>query len=166
MNSIAQMTAPILAAAVIGVSGAAAEGESMDIVDTAVSAGSFSTLAAALGAGGLIDTLKGPGPFTVLAPTDDAFAALPAGTVESLLKPENKDQLVSILTYHVIPGNLSLQQLSRKDGMATVNGETVSLSLTPERNLKVDDAFVINADIAASNGVIHVIDGVLIPDGE
>ena len=132
-----------------------------DIVDTAIEAGSFTTLVAAVQAAGLVDTLKGEGPFTVFAPTDDAFAALPAGTVEDLLKPENKDKLVSILTYHVVPGKVMSTDLS--DGMkaATVQGGEVTIMT--EGGVKVDNANVVSADIEASNGVIHVIDAVIMP---
>jgi uncharacterized surface protein with fasciclin (FAS1) repeats len=133
-----------------------------DIVDTAVAAGSFKTLAAALTAAGLVDTLKGPGPFTVFAPTDDAFAKLPAGTVENLLKPENKAQLTAILTYHVLPGKVPAsavvgKQLSPK----TVNGAT--LNVNGMNGVMVNNAKVVQADVMASNGVIHVIDTVLLP---
>ncbi len=133
-----------------------------DIVDTAVAAGSFNTLVAAVGAAGLVDTLKSPGPFTVFAPTDAAFAALPAGTVETLLKPENKDKLTAILTYHVIPGKVMAADLAGKRiNVATVNGETVHVDGT--NGVKVDKANVVSADVMASNGVIHVIDSVLLP---
>jgi len=133
-----------------------------DIVDVAVSAGSFETLVAAVGAAGLVDTLKSPGPFTVFAPTDAAFAALPAGTVESLLLPENKDKLTAILTYHVIPGKVMAADLAGKRiNVATVNGETVHVDGT--NGVRVDKANVISADVGASNGVIHVIDSVLLP---
>ncbi len=132
-----------------------------DIVDTAVDAGSFGTLVAAVQAAGLVDTLKGEGPFTVFAPTDDAFAALPEGTVEDLLKPENKDKLTAILTYHVVSGKVMSTDLS--DGMtaATVQGEEVTIKT--EGGVMVNDANVTSADIEASNGVIHVIDSVLMP---
>jgi uncharacterized surface protein with fasciclin (FAS1) repeats len=132
-----------------------------DIVDTAVAAGSFKTLAAALGAAGLVDTLKGAGPFTVFAPTDDAFAALPAGTVDDLLKPENKDKLTAILTYHVVPGKVMSGDLT--DGMKakTVNGAEVTIKT--EGGVMVNDAKVTTADIEATNGVIHVIDKVILP---
>ena len=133
-----------------------------DIVDTAVSAGSFNTLVAAVQAAGLVDTLKSPGPFTVFAPTDEAFAKLPAGTVETLLKPENKDQLVAILTYHVLPGKVMSQDIAGKTlAPATVQGSTVDINAT--NGVKVDNATVIAADIGASNGVIHVIDTVILP---
>ncbi len=140
---------------------ACADGHSKDIVDTAVGAGSFTTLVAAVQAAGLVDTLKGDGPFTVFAPTDDAFAALPDGTVETLLKPENKDQLVSILTYHVVPGKVMAADLS--DGMmaTTVQGSDVTIGTSG--GVTVDGANVVQADIAASNGVIHVIDQVILP---
>lgn len=133
-----------------------------DIVDTAVSAGSFNTLVAAVQAAGLVDTLKGPGPFTVFAPTDAAFAALPAGTVEDLLKPENRDKLTSILTYHVVPGKvLSGDLAGQMLSAATVQGQSVDINGTA--GVTVDNANVVSADILTSNGVIHVIDTVLIP---
>lgn len=134
-----------------------------DIVDTAVSAGDFTTLVAAVQAAGLVETLRSPGPFTVFAPTDAAFAKLPAGTVESLLKPENKDQLVAVLTYHVVPGKvMSSDLLGKKLAVKTVQGSTVDIDATGDA-VKVDAAKVIAADIAASNGVIHVIDQVILP---
>jgi uncharacterized surface protein with fasciclin (FAS1) repeats len=132
-----------------------------DIVDTAVGAGSFTTLVAAVEAAGLVETLKGEGPFTVFAPTDDAFAALPAGTVEELLKPENKDQLTAILTYHVVPGKVMSGDLSNGMTAATVQGGEVTIMT--EGGVKVNDANVTTADIEASNGVIHVIDKVIMP---
>jgi uncharacterized surface protein with fasciclin (FAS1) repeats len=134
-----------------------------DIVDTAVAAGQFKTLAAALSAAGLVPTLKGPGPFTVFAPTDAAFAKLPAGTVEGLLKPENKAKLVSILTYHVVAGKVMSAGLAGKVTEAkTVEGTTVKIDAT-KGGVTVNGAKVVKADIAATNGVIHVIDTVLIP---
>lgn len=138
-----------------------ADGHSKDIVDTAVAAGSFGTLVAAVQAAGLVDTLKGEGPFTVFAPTDEAFSALPEGTVETLLKPENKDQLTAILTYHVVAGKVMSGDLS--DGMmaATVQGGEVTIKT--EGGVMVNDANVTAADIEASNGVIHVIDKVIMP---
>jgi len=133
-----------------------------DIVDTAVSAGSFNTLVAAVQAAGLVDTLKGPGPFTVFAPTDAAFAALPAGTVENLLMPQNIDQLRAVLTYHVVPGKVTSDQLVGQRVMAqTVQGSTVDIDATA--GVMVDKASVTQADILTSNGVIHVIDSVLLP---
>lgn len=134
-----------------------------DIVDTAVAAGSFKTLTAALGAAGLVDTLKGTGPFTVFAPTDAAFAKLPAGTVESLLKPENKDKLVSILTYHVLPGKVLSKDIKGKSlSPATVQGSTVLVN-AKKSTVMVGNAKVTKVDIMATNGVIHVIDTVLMP---
>jgi uncharacterized surface protein with fasciclin (FAS1) repeats len=140
---------------------ALADGHSKDIVDTAVANGSFNTLAAALTAAGLVETLKGEGPFTVFAPTDAAFAALPAGTVEDLLKPENKDKLVSILTYHVVPGAVMSTDLTEGMMAATVQGAEVTITL--EGGPKVNGAVISMPDVAASNGVIHVIDSVILP---
>ena len=134
---------------------------SKDIVDTASDAGSFATLLAAAEAAGLVDTLKGDGPFTVLAPTDAAFAELPDGTVETLLMPENKDQLVAILTYHVVPGKVMSTDLQDDMEAATVQGTTVMIDL--DNGVMVDEATVIQADIETSNGVIHVIDKVITP---
>ncbi|MBX3697902.1 MAG: fasciclin domain-containing protein [Dokdonella sp.] len=131
-----------------------------DIVDTAVAAGSFKTLATALEAAGLVDTLKGPGPFTVFAPTDAAFAKLPAGTVEGLLK--DKPKLTAILTYHVVPGNVKAADVVKLDSAKTVNGQSVAIKVV-DGKVMVDNATVTTADIEASNGVIHVIDTVLLP---
>ena len=134
-----------------------------DIVDTAVKAGQFNTLAAALKAGDLIVVLKGTGPFTVFAPTDEAFKKLPPGTVENLLKPENKAQLVKILTYHVVPGKVMSPALAgKKTDAKTVQGEMVMVDATMG-GVTVNGAKVVTADIAADNGVIHAIDTVLIP---
>jgi len=133
-----------------------------DIVDIASSNADFSTLVAAVSAAGLVDTLKGDGPFTVFAPTNAAFAALPAGTVESLLKPENKDKLIAILTYHVVPGAVTSAQLAgQRQDVATVNGQTVHID--GRSGVKVNRSNVISADIIAANGVIHAIDAVLLP---
>lgn len=134
-----------------------------DIVDTAVAAGSFNTLVAAVQAADLVGVLKSDGPFTVFAPTDAAFAALPAGTVETLLKPENKDQLVAVLTYHVVPGAVkSGDLLGKKLDVKTVQGTTVAIDAT--KGVTVDGASVVTADIMATNGVIHVIDRVILPN--
>lgn len=136
-----------------------------DIVDTAVSAGQFKTLVAAVQAAGLVDTLKGAGPFTVFAPTDEAFAKLPAGTVESLLKPENKAKLAAILTYHVIPGKVMAADIAgKKLSVATVQGGKINVDAM--KGVMINDANVVSADIAASNGVIHVIDKVILPPQE
>ena len=133
-----------------------------DIVDVAVSAGQFGTLAAALEAADLVSTLKSDGPFTVFAPTDEAFAKLPAGTVEHLLKPENRDQLTAILTYHVVPGKVTAAEVVELDSATTVNGADIKIR-TNDEVVSVNDARVIATDIGASNGVIHIIDTVILP---
>ncbi|MFV1497221.1 fasciclin domain-containing protein [Phaeobacter sp. JH20_02] len=138
-----------------------AGGHAKDIVDTAAGAGDFSTLIAAVEAAGLVDTLKGNGPFTVFAPTDAAFAALPEGTVEELLKPENKDKLIEILTYHVVPGKVMSGDLVDDMKAATVQGSEITIDL--DSGVMVDEAKVVTADIEAENGVIHVIDTVIMP---
>jgi uncharacterized surface protein with fasciclin (FAS1) repeats len=135
---------------------------SQDIVDTAVAAGSFKTLVAALKAAGLVDTLKGKGPFTVFAPSDDAFAKLPAGTVDELLKPENKQKLIAILSYHVVAGKVTAAQAMKLSSAKTVNGQSLTIS-TDGGTVKINDATVTKADVMCSNGVIHVIDTVLMP---
>ena len=146
-----------------GMSQDAAQQTQGDIVDTAVSAGKFNTLVAAVQAADLVDVLKSDGPFTVFAPTDEAFAALPAGTVESLLLPENKDQLVSILTYHVVPGAVMAKDVMNKQTSATtVEGSAVRINAL-QGGVKVEGANVVTADIVADNGVIHVIDKVILP---
>jgi len=152
-------------AAVVLVAGSSVKAQApKDIVDTAVAAGSFKTLAAALQAAGLIETLKGAGPFTVFAPTDEAFAKLPAGTVENLLKPENKAQLAAILTYHVVPGNVLAAQVVTMNGadVKTVNGQTVKIGVMGGK-VTVNGANVVTTDVKATNGVIHVIDTVILP---
>jgi uncharacterized surface protein with fasciclin (FAS1) repeats len=133
----------------------------MNIVETAVGAGSFTTLVAAVEAAGLVETLSGEGPFTVFAPTDEAFAALPEGTVESLLMPENRDQLVAVLTYHVVPGAVMSTDLS--DGMTATTVQGADITIDLDNGVMVNDATVTTADIEASNGVIHVIDSVILP---
>lgn len=133
-----------------------------DIVDTAVGAGSFKTLVAAVKAAGLVETLKGEGPFTVFAPTDEAFAKLPAGTVESLLKPENKDKLVAILTYHVVPGKVKAADVVKLTEAKTVQGSSAKIKVD-NGTVMVDGAKVVKTDIETSNGVIHVIDAVILP---
>jgi len=140
----------------------AAVGQNQDIVDTAVAAGSFKTLTAALKAAGLVETLKGKGPFTVFAPTDEAFAKLPAGTVESLLKPENKQKLVAVLTYHVVSGSVMAADVVKLKDAKTVNGQSVKIGVSGG-NVMVDNAHVVKTDIKTSNGVIHVIDTVMMP---
>lgn len=133
-----------------------------DIVDTAVAAGNFNTLATALQAAGLADTLKGNGPFTVFAPTDEAFGKLPPGTVESLLKPENKEKLKAILLYHVVSGDVTAAQVAQLTSAKTINGQNLKLKVD-DGTVMVNDAKVVKADVLASNGVIHVIDTVLLP---
>jgi uncharacterized surface protein with fasciclin (FAS1) repeats len=140
--------------------GAADHHEKKDIVDTAVAAGNFKTLAAALEAAGLIETLKGKGPFTVFAPTDEAFAKLPAGTVEALLK--DKEKLTKILLYHVVSGNVMAKDVVKLKSAKTVEGSSVKINVNGGK-VMVDNANVIKTDIATSNGVIHVIDAVIIP---
>ena len=135
-----------------------------NIVDTAVAAGSFTTLAKALVAADLVATLKGPGPFTVFAPTDEAFAKLPAGTLETLLKPENKDKLRRILTYHVVAGDVRSTDVVKLQSAQAVSGDTMTVKVR-DGKVHVDDATVVKTDIRASNGVIHVIDAVILPKG-
>jgi len=142
--------------------GGSLHAQGKDIVDTAVAAGQFKTLAAALKAAGLIDTLKGPGPFTVFAPTDEAFAKLPKGTVEELLKPENKAKLTAILTYHVVPGKVMAADVVKVTEAKTVQGQAIKVNAMGGK-VMVDSANVVKADITATNGVIHVIDNVLMP---
>lgn len=152
-----------LLALTLSTTGLAAQGAaSRDIVDTAVANGSFTTLATALKVAGLVETLKGQGPFTVFAPTDAAFAKLPAGTVESLLKPENKDKLRRVLTYHVVAGKVGAAEVVKMTSAKTVAGDLLTIRASGG-SVEVNDARVITADVAASNGVIHVIDTVLIP---
>ncbi|PZF75577.1 fasciclin domain-containing protein [Aestuariivirga litoralis] len=154
----------LAAAAAIAVSGLAmsAQAFAADVVDTAVAAGNFKTLVAAVQAAGLVDTLKGQGPFTVFAPTDEAFAKLPAGTVDTLLKPENKDKLVAILTYHVVPGKVMAADVAGKELMVkSVQGGEIDIK--GKDGVTVDQAKVIKADIVTDNGVIHVIDAVIMP---
>ncbi|MEM9585347.1 MAG: fasciclin domain-containing protein [Pseudomonadota bacterium] len=148
-------------AASLALAAPALAGMKKDIVDTAADAGSFETLLAAATSAGLVDTLKGDGPFTVFAPTDEAFAALPEGTVESLLLPENKDKLTAILTYHVVAGKVMSTDLTDDMTAETVQGGEITIDL--DNGVMVNDATVVSADVAASNGVIHVIDKVIMP---
>jgi uncharacterized surface protein with fasciclin (FAS1) repeats len=157
------MNAKYIAGALAAMLAAATPAAAADIVETAVSNGSFKTLTAALQAAGLVETLKGNGPYTVFAPTDDAFKKLPAGTVENLLKPENKAQLQKVLTYHVVAGNVMSGDLKGKTTNAkTVEGSAVRVDASGN-TVKVDNATVTQADVKASNGVIHVIDSVIMP---
>jgi len=162
--NIAIMRSVTTAVAAIGlmVGSASVRAADKDIVDTAISAGQFKTLAAALGAADLVGTLKGNGPFTVFAPTDEAFAKLPAGTVENLLKPENKDQLTAILTYHVVPGRVMAADAIKLKQAKTVNGRSFNIKKDGD-SVMVNDAKVTTTDITASNGVIHVINSVILP---
>jgi uncharacterized surface protein with fasciclin (FAS1) repeats len=172
MNKILALPFLLVGLAVVGCSGSdTADPKSgaettapstQDIVDTAVGAGSFKTLAAALQAADLVSTLKGSGPFTVFAPTDEAFAKLPAGTVEDLVKPENKAKLQAILTYHVVAGRVGSDEVVRLSSAQTLEGGELKIS-TDASGVMVNDAKVVQADIGCSNGVIHVIDSVLIP---
>jgi len=152
----------LLMTALLALPMSAAHAGKKDIVDTAVGAGTFTTLVAAVKAAGLVDTLKGDGPFTVFAPTDEAFKKLPAGTVEDLLKPENKAKLAAILTYHVVPGKVMSSDIAgKKADVKTVEGSTVAVDAT--KGVMVDGAKVVQADIETTNGVIHVIDTVILP---
>ncbi len=161
MNTLTRSLFAAVVAAPLALSAVAAK--AADIVDTAVSAGKFETLVAAVKAADLVDTLKDDGPFTVFAPTDEAFAKLPAGTVENLLKPENKDQLIAILTYHVVPGKVMSADIANKQLKAgTVQGSELDINAL-NGGVSVDNAKVIQADIETSNGVIHVIDTVVLP---
>jgi uncharacterized surface protein with fasciclin (FAS1) repeats len=157
MNAVKTITAGAVALAL-----SMSVAKAADIVDTASAAGSFKTLVTAVKAAGLVDTLKGKGPFTVFAPTDEAFAKLPNGTLDNLLKPENKKQLVAILTYHVVPGKVMSKDLAGQKTMAkSVEGSEIAVDAT--NGVKVDNAKVVKADIQASNGVIHAIDAVIMP---
>lgn len=156
-----KLTLPVLLAGAVALT-MASTASAADIVDTAVS-GHFNTLVAAVKAVGLVDALKGPGPFTVFAPTDEAFAKLPAGTLENLLKPENKDKLRNILTYHVVSGKVMAKDVMNLDAAKTLEGGSVKIT-TGDRGVMVNNAHVTKTDIIASNGVIHVIDTVLLPE--
>lgn len=157
---ILTLTALVAASALLGV--ARAESPGKDIVAVASGAGSFNTLVAAVKAAGLVETLQGAGPFTVFAPTDEAFAKLPKGTVENLLKPENKEKLVAILTYHVVPGKVMAADVKTMKAK-TVNGQSLDVKVA-DGAVTVDNAKVVKTDVAASNGVIHVIDTVVMPN--
>ena len=163
MKTLSAIALGVVAAATfIGTAASPVRAQQKDIVDTAVAAGSFNTLAAALQAAGLIETLKGKGPFTVFAPTDAAFAKLPAGTVESLLRPENREKLRRILTYHVVSGAVKSDSVVTMTSAKAVSGDTITIK-TMAGKVMVDNAHVTTTDIITSNGVIHVIDSVIIP---
>ncbi len=164
-NIVRRMMSLLVVAGLVLTASAFTFAQSMDqkdIVDTAVAAGSFKTLAAALQAAGLVDTLKGKGPYTVFAPTDEAFAKLPAGTVDDLLKPENKEKLKAILLYHVVAGKVTSQKVATLHSAKTLNGESVKIEVK-DGKVMINNATVVKADVEASNGVIHVIDTVLLP---
>jgi len=158
-------TMTVLAMTITGSRTTRAAADTKDIVDTAIAAGSFTTLARALTAADLLQTLRGDGPFTVFAPTDEAFAKLPAGTLENLLRPENKAKLQRILTYHVVPGKVMAADVVKLDSAKAVSGDTMMIALK-NGGVTVDEARVVKTDIAASNGVIHVIDAVILPKTE
>ena len=162
LGKIGIYVVPVLAVMIIGLGLSWGADPAKDIVDTAVGAGSFNTLVAAVKAAGLVDTLKGKGPFTVFAPTDDAFKKLPPGTLEDLLKPENKEKLKGILTYHVVAGKVMAKDVVKMKSAKTVNGQSVTISMK-DKDVMVDNAKVVKTDIACSNGVIHVIDTVVLP---
>src|SRR4051812_14723083 len=161
MKTMLTLTSLALATIVAGAAPARAP-QAKDIVDTAVAAGSFSTLAKALTAADLVNTLKGPGPFTVFAPTEAAFPSLPPGNLGNLLKPENKAMLRHVLTYHVVPGSVMATDVVKMTSAKTVSGDTLSIKTSGE-TVMIGKARVVKTDIVASNGVIHVIDTVLLP---
>jgi uncharacterized surface protein with fasciclin (FAS1) repeats len=160
--AFATVAAVVLTVAASGITTVRAE--TRDVVDTAIAAGSFKTLAKALDAAGLVTTLKGVGPFTVFAPTDEAFAKLPDGTLETLLKPENKEKLRRILTYHVVAGKVTASDVVKLQSARAVSGDTITVTVE-DGVVHVDNATVTSADVLASNGVIHVIDSVILPNG-
>ena len=164
MNRFARIASGLAVAAALVAGPASAQMMEEDIVDVAIQNGNFTTLAAALEAAGLIETLKSDGPFTVFAPTDEAFAKLPAGTVEALL--QDKERLTQILTYHVVAGEVTSSQVVNLSEAKTVNGALIQITTTPEGTVKINDATVTAADVQASNGVIHVIDTVILPPSE
>jgi len=160
--AFATVAAVVLTVAASGTT--AVRAETRDVVDTAIAAGSFKTLAKALDAAGLVTTLKGAGPFTVFAPTDEAFAKLPDGTLDTLLKPENKEKLRRILTYHVVAGKVMASDVVKLQSARAVSGDTITVKVE-DGVVHVDNATVTSADVLASNGVIHVIDSVILPKG-
>ena len=162
MRNLAKLGIAAATMIVLSVSTAVAGTAQKDVVDAAVDAGQFTILAKALGAADLVQTLKGPGPFTVFAPTDEAFEKLPAGTLDSLLKPENKDQLRSILTYHVVPGRVMAADVVKLNEAETVNGKRLAVNVDGGA-VMINDAKVTTTDIEASNGIIHVVDSVILP---
>ena len=164
INTIAGALAASLLALSMIAAAAEHKAEAKDIIDLAATNGNFNTLSAALKAAGLVDVMKGKGPFTVFAPTDEAFAKLPKGRVENLLKPENIEQLKAILTYHVVSGKVMAADVVKLDSATTLNGADVSIAVKDE-TVKVNDATVVKTDVVASNGIIHVVDTVILPPG-
>jgi uncharacterized surface protein with fasciclin (FAS1) repeats len=164
MKALALGTLAAVALTVAVSKPASVHAEASNIVETAVAAGSFKTLAKALEAAGLVNTLTSPGPFTVFAPTDEAFAKLPAGTLDSLLKPENRDKLRRVLTYHVVPGKVMAADVVKLQSAKAVSGDSIAVSVQGGV-VRVDAAQVVKTDVQASNGVIHVIDSVILPKG-
>lgn len=162
MKSFKSLIMLMFITALISTNALADKHENKDIVDTAISSGSFNTLVAAIKSADLVETLKGEGPFTVFAPTDEAFAKLPEGTLEDLLKPENKKKLVAILTYHVVSGQVTSDKVVELKEAETVNGQSINIKVE-DGKVMVDNANVVVTDVMASNGVIHVIDTVVIP---
>ena len=162
LNMVRRMQMAAIAA-VVAFNISSSQAQDSDIVDIAINNGSFNTLVAALQAADLVDALKGDGPFTVFAPTDAAFAALPEGTVESLLEPDNKELLVSILTYHVVPGRLLAADVVAETALQTLNGLSVTIEVD-DSGVRIDDANIQATDIEGTNGVIHVIDAVILPE--
>jgi uncharacterized surface protein with fasciclin (FAS1) repeats len=162
LNTLAIGTVAALGMAVAASNTTAVDAPTKDVVETAVAAGSFTILTKALETVGLVQTLKGSGPFTVFAPTDEAFAKLPADTLEALLKPENQAKLRRILTYHVVPGRVMASDVAKLHAAKTVSGETIAIA-TSGGGVTVDKAHLVTTDIAATNGVIHVIDAVMLP---
>lgn len=163
MTQFGHIAAAVLAAVGLAAGSVSVRAAEKDIVDTAIAAGQFNTLATALRSAGLVDTLKGPGPFTVFAPTDAAFAKLPPGTLQGLLKPENKAKLTAILTYHVVPGKVMTHDVVKLTEAKTVNGQMLRIRASAGK-VMVNDAKVTSTDIQASNGIIHVVDSVILPD--
>jgi uncharacterized surface protein with fasciclin (FAS1) repeats len=162
MKKTKSILALVLALSCLMVTAAVTFAQEKDIVDTAVGAGSFNTLVAAVKAADLVDTLKGPGPFTVFAPTDEAFAKLPKGTLDDLLKPQNKAKLTAILTYHVVPGKVMAADVVKMKKAKTVEGSDIKIKVKADK-VMVNKAKVVKTDVMASNGVIHVVDAVLMP---
>ena len=164
-SHIRKLTVPAIAAVALAIAAGQATATQKDIVETAIAAGNFTTLAAALEAAGLVDTLKGSGPFTVFAPTDEAFAMLPEGTVDNLLRPENREQLTAVLTHHVTSGKTLALDIARLGAIESLNGTMIDIEINGDR-VTVNNAAVVSADVIATNGVIHVLDAVILPPSQ